>query len=267
MSVRKARQVLIGIALGTMLALLAATGALYLAQRSLIYPAPQHFAAIPAGYQQIALHTADGLDLAAIYSPPRAGQRVVVFFHGNGDSWDGAAQANRLIAGAGFGVLLVEYRGYGGNPGQPDEAGFYADGRAALGWLAAQGLGMERIVLVGNSIGSGTATELAKSTHPAGLVLISAFTSLPAVVGEQLPWLPIRWLVHDKYDNQRKLGAVTAPTLLLHGSADTMIGPSHAEALQAAQPKAQLVLVPEYGHELAYQEVSQRIELAWLQGL
>ena len=267
MSVGRLRQVLIGIALGAVLALLAATMALYLAQRSLIYPAPKHFAIIPPGYQQIALHTADGLDLAAIYSPPRAGQRVVVFFHGNGDSWEGAAAANRLIAAAGFGVLLVEYRGYGGNPGQPGEAGFYADGRAALSWLAAQGLRMDQIVLVGNSIGSGTATELARTAHPAGLVLISAFTSLPAVVGEKLPWLPLRWLVRDHFDNQSKIAAVTAPTLLLHGAADTLIGPAHAEALHAAQPKARLVLVPEYGHELAYQDVAQRIELAWLQGL
>ena len=258
---------LIGIALGALLALLAATAALYLAQRSLIYPAPRHFAAIPAGYRQITLHTADGLDLTAIYSPPRAGQRVVLFFHGNGDGWDGAAAANRLNAGAGLGVLLLEYRGYGVNPGRPDEAGLYADGRAALTWLNAQGFAMDRIVLVGNSIGSGAATDLASTTHPAGLVLISAFTSLPAVVGEKLPWLPIRWLVHDRYDNLAKIAAVDGPILLLHGTADAMIGPAHSKALQAANPKTRLALVPEYGHELAYQDVAQRIELAWLQGL
>ena len=267
MRVRKLRQVLSGIALGGGLALSVVIAALYLTQRSLIYPAPRHFAAVPAGYQQITLHTADGLALAAVYSPARPGQRTVVFFHGNGDSWDGAAAANRLIAAAGFGVLVAEYRGYGGNPGQPNEAGLYADGQAALGWLAGQGLAMERIVLVGNSIGSGAATELARTAHPAGLVLISGFTSLPAVVGEQLPWLPVRWLVHDQFDNQTKIAAVTAPILLLHGTADTMVGPSHAEALHAANPSARLVLVPEYGHELAYQDVSQRIELAWLQGL
>lgn len=258
---------LIGIALGTVLALAVVTGGLYTAQRGLIYPAPHHSAPVPAGYQRITLRTADGLDLAAVYAPPRAGQRVVVFFHGNGDGWDGAAAANRLIAEAGFGVLLAEYRGYGGNPGQPGEAGFYADGRAALGWLAGQGLGPDRIVLVGNSIGSGTATELARTAHPAGLILISGFTSLPAVVGEKLPWLPVRWLVRDQYNNLAKVGSVNAPILLLHGRADTMVGPSHAEALHAANPRARLVLVPEYGHELAYQEVAQRIELAWLQGL
>ncbi len=258
---------LIGIVLGVVLAGLAATGALYLAQRSLIYPAPRHFAAIPAGYRQISLRTADGLDLTAVYSPPRAGQRVVLFFHGNGDGWDGAAAANRLNADAGLGVLLLEYRGYGGNPGQPDEAGFYADGRAALAWLNAQSIGMDRIVLVGNSIGSGAATDLASTTHPAGLVLISAFTSLPAVAAEKLPWLPMRWLVHDRYDNLAKIAAVDAPILLLHGAADTMIGPAHSAALQAANPKARLVVVPKFGHELAYQDVAQRIELTWLQGL
>ena len=264
---RKLRQVLIGILLGTVLALSVVTAGLYLTQRSLIYPAPRQFAAVPVGYQQIKLHTVDGLELAAIYAPPRSGQRVVVFFHGNGDSWDGAAAANRLIAAAGFGVLIVEYRGYGGNPGQPNEAGFYADGQAALDWLAGQGLALDRIVLVGNSIGSGAATQLAVSARPAGVILISGFTSLPAVVGEKLPWLPVRWLVHDQFDNQAKIAAIAAPILLLHGTADTMVGPSHAQALHAANPKARLVLVPEYGHELAYQDVSQRIALAWLQRL
>ncbi len=258
---------LIGIALGLLLVFTVVTGGLYFAQRSLIYPAPHHSAPVPAGYQRITLHTADGLDLAAVYAPPLSGQRIVVFFHGNGDGWDGAASANRLIAAAGFGVLLVEYRGYGGNPGQPSEAGFYADGRAALDWLDGHGLSPDRIVIVGNSIGSGAATELARTAQPAALVLISGFTSLPAVVGQKLPWLPARWLVHDQFDNQAKIAVVTAPILLLHGTADTMVGPSHAEALHAANPNAQLVLVPRYGHELAYQDASQRIELAWLQGL
>ena len=77
----------------------------------------------------------DGLTLAALYRPPDAGKRVLVFFHGNGDGWDGAALANRMLVDAGYGALLAEYRGYGANPGQPGEAGFYADGWGAIRML------------------------------------------------------------------------------------------------------------------------------------
>ena len=255
---------LIGVAAGLLLAYLIFAGALYFTQRSMIYPAPLPSATLPDGYRRIVLKTADGLTLAALYRPPDPGKRVLVFFHGNGDGWDGAAKANRLLAEAGYGVLLAEYRGYGANPGQPGEAGFYADGRAALNWLSAAGVRPGQIVLIGNSIGSGTATQLATEFQPAGLILISGFTSLPDVVAIQLPWLPGRWLVRDTYDNRAKLGQVTAPVLILHGAADQMVPPAQARSLQAANPHAQLIVVPGLGHELAFQPAAQQIELDWL---
>ena len=258
------RRVLIGVAAGLLLAYLIFAGALYFTQRSMIYPAPRPSATLPDGYRRIALKTADGLTLAALYRPPDPGKRVLVFFHGNGDGWDGAAKANRLLAEAGYGVLLAEYRGYGANPGQPGEAGFYADGRAALGWLSAIGVRPGQIVLIGNSIGSGTATQLATEFRPAGLILISGFTSLPDVVATKLPWLPGRWLVQDTYDNHAKLGKVTAPVLILHGAADQMVPAAQAQTLQAANRRAQLIVVPGFGHELAYQPAAQQIELDWL---
>ena len=264
MSKAGARRVLIGVAAGLLLAYLIFAGALYLTQRSMIYPAPKPSAVVPDGYRRIVLSTADGLTLAALYRPPDQGKRVLVFFHGNGDGWDGAAKANHLLDEAGYGVLLAEYRGYGANPGQPGEAGFYADGRAALGWLSAAGVKPNQIVLIGNSIGSGTAVQLATEFQPAGLILISGFTSLPDVVATKLPWLPGRWLVHDTYDNRAKLGQVTAPVLILHGVADQMVPQTQAQSLQAANRHARLIVVPGFGHELAYQPAAQQIELDWL---
>ena len=264
MSIAGVRRALIGTVAGFLLASLTFAAALYFTQRSLIYPAPRPSANVPEGYQRIVLQTADGLALTALYHAPDAGHRVLVFFHGNGDGWDGAALANRLLVDAGYGALLAEYRGYGANPGQPDEAGFYADGRAALAWLSAAGVHPGQIVLVGNSIGSGTATQLASETRPAGLILISGFTSLPDVVAAKLPWLPVRWLVRDSYDNRAKLGKVTAPVLILHGAADQLVPLSQARQLQAAQPRARLVVVPGFGHELAYYPAAQQLELDWL---
>ena len=267
MSKAGVRRVLIGVAAGLLLAYLIFAAALYFTQRSMIYPAPKPSAVLPEGYRRIVLKTADGLTLAALYRPPDAAKRVLVFFHANGDGWDGAATANHLLTEAGYGVLLAEYRGYGANPGQPGEAGFYADGRAALAWLSATGVRPGEIVLIGNSIGSGTATQLASEIQPAGLILVSGFTSLPDVVATKLSWLPGRWLVQDTYDNRAKLSKVTAPVLILHGAADQMVPVAQARSLQAANPRAQLVVVPNFGHELAYQPAVQQIELDWLEQL
>ncbi|MBA4162154.1 MAG: hypothetical protein C0515_08780 [Novosphingobium sp.] len=257
----------VGILAGGLFAYSIALGGLYAAQDNLIYPAPKQAAPVPPGYRQIELATADGLRLAAVFSPPAPGRKTVVFFHGNGDSWGGAAAANRLVMAAGYGVLLAEYRGYGANPGTPGEQGFYADGRAALAWLKAQGIGSEQVVLIGNSIGSGTATQLASEAPVAGLAVVSGFTSLPDLVAEKVSWAPTRYLVSDQFDNHAKVGRITAPMLLLHGTADTMIGPEHAQSLARAQPRARLVLVPGFGHELAYQDAAQRALLDWLAGL
>ncbi len=257
----------LGIGLGGLFAYAVAIGGLYAAQDSLIYPAPRETVVVPAGYRQVETHSADGLTLAALFRPPAAGRKTVVFFHGNGYGWQGAAAANRLVAAAGYGVMLVEYRGYGDNPGHPDEPGFYADGRAALAWLAGQGIAADQVVLVGNSIGSGAATQLASETRPAGLAIVSGFTSLPDVVAAKVSWAPARWMVRGSFDNRAKLGRIKAPVLVLHGLADTMIGPGHARTLAAAHPGARLVLVPGYGHELAYQDAAQRVLLDWIGGL
>lgn len=261
---RTLRRAVVGMLVGAALAYAMVAGALYAAQRSLIYPAPVVFAPVPAGYDQVSLRTADGLTLAAAWRPPAPGKAVVLFFHGNGDDWAGAARAMATLEQAGFGVLLPEYRGYGANPGQPGEAGFYADGRAALAWLAEHGVPAQRVVLIGNSIGGGTATQLAAETRPAALILVSPFSTLPDVVAERFPWLPGRWLVKDRFDNAAKLGRIVSPVLVLHGSADDQIPHQHSLRLAKAAPLARLVLVPGANHDLAWLPQAQRAEAEWL---
>lgn len=250
---------LAGVALaGVLLALLL----LFLIQRRLIYPAPAHPGPVTAaGFEAVTLTAADGLRLAALYRPAAPGRPTLVFFHGNGDSLRGS-----LIATAGFvghGLLLPEYRGYGGNPGSPDEAGLYADGEAALAWLAARGVGPARTVLIGNSLGSGVATELAARHRVAGLVIVSGFTSLPAAAAGAFG-LPIGALVRDRFDNAAKLPRVTAPVLVLHGDADRVIAVAHGRALGARVGYREF---PGVGHELAYRPEAQAAITAWLSGI
>lgn len=264
---RRLRRAAVGILAGATLSYAMIAGALYAAQRNLIYPAPVAFAPVPAGFEEVSLPTADGLTLAAAWRPPAPGKPVAVFFHGNGDDWAGGVEAMGALRDAGFGVLLPEYRGYGTNQGKPDEAGFYADGRAALRWLADRGVPAQRTVLVGNSIGGGTATQLATETRPAALILVSAFSSLPDVVAERFVWLPGRWLVKDQFDNAAKLGRVKAPVLILHGTADDQIPHAHSLRLAKAAPAATLVLVPGTNHDLAWLPQAKRAEAEWLAGL
>jgi fermentation-respiration switch protein FrsA (DUF1100 family) len=240
-------------------------GVLFFAQRSLVFPAPTEQAALPQGFERVALHTADGLTLAAAYRPAHEGRPTLVFFHGNADDWQGAASATAGLVAQGYGALLPDYRGYSGNPGSPDEQGLYEDGRAALGWLEAQGIPSARLVIIGNSIGSGVAVQMAIEQEPAALVLVSPLASVPLAVSDKLPFLPASLLVRDRFDNLAKIGRIEAPVLLLHGTADAVIPSSHSQRLAEANPGARLVLAEGSGHELAYRPAAQAVEREWLE--
>ncbi len=253
------------IALSLLVFLIAITAILYFGQRFFFYPAPQErLAEPPAGYRFVETQTSDGLKLRAAYRPATQGMQTLVFFHGNGDSIMGADAATQMLTEAGYGALLVEYRGYGGNPGSPSEEGFYRDGEAAIAWLKSSGVGPERLVIIGNSIGSGPATETALRHDPAALVLVSGFASLPFVVSDLYPFIPAKLMVRDRYNNESKLGRVKSPIMILHGDADTLVRPANAVRLKVAAPTAKLVMVPDAGHELAYGPAAQQAMLDWL---
>ncbi len=243
---------------------LVVAAALFVFQRSLIFPAPQNARAVPDGFERVELLTADQLRLAAAYRPARDGRPTIVFFHGNGDSWSGAALATEALADAGFGLMLPEYRGYAGNPGSPSEQGLYRDGRAAIEWLESRGISPEETVIIGNSVGSGVAVQMAVEFHPAALILVSPFSSLPDVVAEKLPWLPTSLLLRDKFANKEKIGDFSGPILLLHGMADELIPAHHARNLAKEHPDAELKMLANAGHELAYRRAAQEIERDWL---
>ena len=246
---------------------LVATALLYTQQRRLLFPAPQDYPreALP-GFRLVQTETDDGLRLSAFYRAAAPGRKTILFFHGNGDNMLGAIEATRGPAAAGHGLMLVEYRGYGGNPGSPGEAGLYRDGEAAMRWLGEAGVGARGIVVVGNSIGSGPATEMARRHDVAALMLVSGFSDLPSVVGSQVPFVP-RWLVRDRFDNAAKLARVKAPVFLMHGDADTLVTPDNLDRLARAAPGATVARVAGAGHELAYTAAAQAILTRWVDGL
>ena len=246
------------------LAYAAMVGGLYAAQERFIYPAPQTRHAPASGFATATLATADGLALQAHWRAPTTGRPSIVFFHGNGGSLALAAHETRGFAAEGYGVLLVEYRGYGGNPGSPSEGGFYRDGRAAMAFLAKQGIAPARTVIIGHSLGTGTASEMAQEFAPAALVLLAPFTSLPDAAAEAMPMVPARWLVRGQFENIAKVPDLALPVLILHGTADRVVPFALGERLAKAAPGATFRAVAGAEHMISIEAQVQAAQLEWL---
>jgi fermentation-respiration switch protein FrsA (DUF1100 family) len=172
----------------------------------------------------VCLATEDGLDLRSWYfRAARQDAPTVLFLHGNAGDIGNHMPFAKFLIEAGYGVLALEYRGYGGNPGSPDEAGLIADGRAGFAFLEAQGIPDSGIVLFGESLGTGVAVQLAAEHPVRAMVLRAPYTSIPDVAASLLPYIPARWLVRDRFDSLAKIARSKAPLFVFHGANDLLI--------------------------------------------
>ncbi|ABC64595.1 alpha/beta hydrolase [Erythrobacter litoralis] len=257
----------------TLLTVLAIVAGIYLAialaawaaQGQLIYPALRGQSVPEESYEVVALPTADGLELRVFWREGEPGKPVVLYFHGNGGTLAGSTQATRALVAAGFSVLLPAYRGYEDNEGTPHEKGLYTDGRAALAWLADKGVAPENLVVIGNSIGTGPAMQMASEVDPLALILISPFTSLPEIAASKMPILPMPLLLRDRYDNSAKIGSLDMPILIQAGSADTLIPATHGRALARLAPDADLQIFDGLGHDLNFRPETDAARVRWLE--
>lgn len=171
---------------------------------------------------------------------------VVLFCHGNaGNLSHRGHQVPAWQQATDSAVLLFDYPGYGRCGGSPSEKGCYAAADAAYNWLTHQKeVPPERILLFGESLGGGVAVELATRRPHRALVLLSAFTSVPDMGQQIYPWLPVRWLVRNRFESLEKIGRVEGPVFIAHGTADSIVPYGHGERLFAAarEPKRFLPL-------------------------
>ncbi len=232
---------------------------LYVAQRGLMYhpgtgplPAPAE-TQLPEA-QILRLRTADGLDLVSWYVPPKDDRKVVVYFQGNAGTLAERDFKARRLVDAGYGVVLLGYRGYGGNPGQPSEQGLYLDAQAVGAFLGREGIPPSRRVAYGESLGSGVAVqaavEAAKAGEPlAGVILEAPFTTMGRAAQDHYPYVPAVWLVRDKYDSLDKIAGIAAPLLVMHGDADRVVHERHGRRVfEAAKEPKRGFWVPGGGH-------------------
>lgn len=223
-------------------------------QRRLIYfpsraPVPPVAAVLPGG-EDVVLDTEDGLRLGAWFLPARTNGAAVLVCNGNAGDRMLRAPLAAALSSAGVSVLLLDYRGYGGNPGRPSEEGLAADARSARVFLAGRPeVDPGRIAYFGESLGAAVAVRLALESPPAALVLRSPFTSLTDVGRLHYPWLPVAALLADRYPSISRIAQVAAPLLVIAGERDTLVPADLSRRLyeRAGEPK-RFVLVPGADH-------------------
>jgi uncharacterized protein len=227
-------------------------------QRRLIYLPTQVTPAVEAvlaGAEEVTFTTADDLELAGWFVPADGERRdtAVLVTNGNGGNRALRGPLASRLADEGFDVLLFDYRGYGGNPGSPSEEGLHADAVAAYRYLGDRPeVDPARVILLGESLGAAVAVGLAADDAvppPAGLVLRSPFTSLVDVARHHYPFLPVRWLLWDRYPSEERIGALEVPLVVVAGDADAIVPVEQSERLHelASEPKW-LVTVPGADH-------------------
>ena len=181
----------------------------------------------------VRLKTEDGENLLAWRIPPAPGTPVVLYFHGNAGGLDLRVERFRAMAKAGMGLLAIEYRGYASSTGSPSEQGLKLDGEAAYAAAIASGVAPERIVALGESLGSGVAVALAARHKVGALVLDSPYSSIADVAATAYWFVPVRALLRDPFRNDLLIGLVTAPTLIVHGTKDRVVPIRFGEKLFA----------------------------------
>jgi fermentation-respiration switch protein FrsA (DUF1100 family) len=229
------------IPIGAYVALVALT---YVFQHQLVFFPASSLRVTPDAYglvyEDVSISTADGETLHSWWIPHVEARGTVVFFHGNAGNISGRVGTARFFHEHTMNVLLVSYRGYGQSTGSPSEDGLYRDAEAAWQHLTEErGVAPASILIAGRSLGSAPATYLAAHTAPGGLLLESAFTSLPDVGARAYPILPVRWLSRFHFDNAARIAQVDAPVLMIHSPDDEVVPYDLGRTLFAAasEPK------------------------------
>lgn len=244
----------------------------WLVQRRLMYfPSLERVSPASVGLPEAServLETPDGARVLMWYAPAKSGAPTILYFHGNGGSLKERSERFARYTEGGLGMLMMTYRGYGGSTGTPSEAANVADAKLAYAWLIENGVAARDIILYGESLGSGIATQIAAANPVRGLVLDAPYTSIVDVAARQYPFLPVRALLLDRYETLRYIGRVKAPLLIIQGERDQVIPVGMGRAVYAAAPEPKrMITFPDAGHSNHHRYGSTAAVLGWIADL
>ena len=204
-----------------------ATLGLYIFQRSLLYhPTENNYDGdrLTVNIEKVKIVTEDNIDLLAWYHNKDINKfKTILYLHGNAGSLENRIHKINHFEDMNINFLLLSWRGFSGNKGEPTEQGLYQDARSAIKWLTKQGVFEENIIVYGESLGTGVTTEIAQNRNFAGIILESPFTSMVAAGKSKYPIFPIRLLLKDRYESDKKIKNIKSPVLIMHGEQDNIV--------------------------------------------
>jgi fermentation-respiration switch protein FrsA (DUF1100 family) len=216
---------------------------IYLFQRNLLYhPLDNDYQgdAINFDYNEIFIQNNEGIKLKAwLHEKDLINKKTIIFFHGNAGNLKNRNYKLNELSKFDINFLIIAYRGFSGNQGKPSEQGLYEDARSALDWLKIKGVKEKNFILYGESLGTAVAIETAQGKDLAGIILESPFTSMVELAQKYYPFLPVKFLLKDRYETIKKLPNINSPLLVLHGKLDSIVPFSMGKKLfdEANEPK------------------------------
>jgi fermentation-respiration switch protein FrsA (DUF1100 family) len=197
-----------------------------------------------------------------IAEPAGTVRATAIVFHGNAGHAGHRAWYAAVLTQLGLRVIVAEYPGYGPRDGTPGEERLVADAQQTIA-LAGR-LYSGPLLLIGESLGAGVAAAAGARTRDklAGLLLITPWDRLEHVAAFHYPWLPVKWLLRDRYDSATHLATIGCPVVVVIAEQDSIVPRRFGEALYAslAEPK-QLKVVSAAEHN----DWMGRVDEAWWQ--
>ena len=149
--------------------------------------------------------------------------KTLVIFHGNAGNLSNRTYKLNQLSKLDLNIIILAWRSFSGNEGEPSEENLYNDAKKTIDWLNSRGVKNKNIILYGESLGTGIAVELGQTNQFGGIILESPFTSMTNAAKNIYPWLPVKYLLKDKYDSEKKIKNLQIPILIMHGKKDNIV--------------------------------------------
>ena len=231
---------------------------LYVLQRRILFN-KSNYPGSPKHYNldstlEIMIKTKDNISLLSWYHYNSPNLPLLVYFQGNSFHIGDRAHRIEKYIKQNWNVLIVSWRGFGGNKGEPTEKNLYKDGEAVLQWIKSNtDFNLDQIVIYGESLGSGVAVELGTKNAFLSIVLEAPFTSIEDIAKMRYPIYPTKFLVKDKFDNYSKIDQLRSPLLIISGKMDEIVPHNHSLKLfNKAKVKKKSVFIDEAIHNNLY---------------
>ncbi len=200
---------------------------LFIFQRNLMYhPSENNYFGdkLKVNIEKVNIKTSDNINLLGWFHKKDLNKfKTIVYFHGNAGTLENRIYKLNHFKDMEVNFLIIAWRGFSGNKGSPTEEGLYIDGLSAVNWIINQGVKEEDIILYGESLGTGVATEIAQNKNFAGVILETPFTSMINAAKEFYPYIPVNLLLKDRFENFKKIKNINLPILIMHGEKDTIV--------------------------------------------